>query len=446
MGLATLPRRTAAPVAALTTYKFSVSQADMDRVKATLPLVANVGTDFTKHFYNRVFKAKPELLNLFNQTNQAVGKQPQKLLSTVAVAAQSAIDTGELPGEAIEGICHKHTALNLTTEHYAFLGTHLVGSIEDLLTKDPDILRAWTSLYDDLVKILQTREKELYDQMEQTPNGWLGRRSFKLVKKEKLSEVITRFKFAPVDGGDTPDFKPGMFATIWVQVEATGIHGPFKEQPRHYSLALPRKPEDRNKALSISVKREGLISGVLHDSPEGSVFELSAPYGAFDMSGVEKLWLTNNDAPVVFLSAGVGITPVLAMLENIYQTRPASWLHASLNGQMHAYRDRLRQISAVRSGQLKRRVWYSKATPEDGVAGGNEDNLDMFNLAKFHYHGRIDLTKAEKELDFFPPGILHLNNEAAQYYMCGPPGFMDAQREALKSLGVDESRIHWEGF
>jgi ferredoxin-NADP reductase len=95
---------------------------------------------------------------------------------------------------------------------------------------------------------------------------------------------------------------------------------------------------------------------------------------------------------------------------------------------------------------MMRRVRYSNPTPEDGAAGGNEDNLDMFNLAKYHYHGHIDLTKTEKELDFFPPGILHLYDEATQYYMCGPPGFMAFQREGLKSLGVDESRIHWEGF
>ena len=113
---------------------------------------------------------------------------------------------------------------------------------------------------------------------------------------------------------------------------------------------------------------------------------------------------------------------------------------------MGATAERLREIASVRSGALMSRVWYRSPIAEDRAAGGNEDSLDKFNLAKYHYHGRIDLTKAEKELDFFPPGILHLNNEAAKYYMCGPPGFMDAQREALKSLGVDDSRIHWEGF
>jgi len=65
-----------------------------------------------------MFKAHPELQNVFNQTNQAIGGQPKKLLKTVAIAAQAAIDTGDLPGEAIEGICQKHAALGVGKEAY----------------------------------------------------------------------------------------------------------------------------------------------------------------------------------------------------------------------------------------------------------------------------------------------------------------------------------------
>jgi len=186
---------------------------------------------------------------------------------------------------------------------------------------------------------------------------------------------------------------------------------------------------------------------MLHDAAVGTNFELSAPFGCFDMSGAEKLWLAQEDAPVVFLSAGVGITPVLAMLENIYVTRPATWLHASIDGGVHAYRDRLREIAAVRTGELQRRVWYENPASSDGEAGGNEDDAMMFNLAKYHYKGRMDLTKVKTgEEKFLTPELLHLENQNTNYYMCGPPGFMDGQMEALKHLGVDEDRIHYEGF
>jgi nitric oxide dioxygenase len=78
-----------------TVYKFDLSKEVLATVEATLPAVGAAGTDFTKHFYRRLFKAAPELLNVFNQTNQAKGVQPRKLLTTVATAAQVALTTGE---------------------------------------------------------------------------------------------------------------------------------------------------------------------------------------------------------------------------------------------------------------------------------------------------------------------------------------------------------------
>lgn len=273
--------------------------------------------------------------------------------------------------------------------------------------------------------------------------GWRGRRSFEVSNKEIISDAITRFKFIPTDGQPTPSFKPGQYITLWVNVGnvTNGPYDTYTEQPRHYTLALLRNPDDRNKSFSISVKKDGLVSQILHDQTEiGDTFDLSPPFGCFDLSGVEQLWLTDNDTPVVFISGGVGMTPVLAMLENIYLDRPASWLHAAENGKVHAYRDRLREIAAVRAGKLQRRVWYPP--------GGDEAvNSVLYNVAKYHYHGLMDLSDAsQQQRDDFPPEVLHLNNPHTQYYMCGPPSFMDTQKENLLSLGVDGSRIHWEGF
>lgn len=429
--------------AADTVYKFNVTPEHMATVQATLPLVGKAGTAFTKHFYGRLFAAHPELLNVFNQTNQALGKQPQKLLKTVAVAAQSALDTGTLPGEAIEGISQKHVALGIGKEAYDVVGAHLLGTIEDLLTDDKAVLDAWADLYGDIANVFITRERELAEEKASIPGSWMGRRSFRLAGKEKLSTVITRFKFEPVDGQPTPKFEPGQFTTIWAKVDEEGVHGRYTEQPRHYTLALPREGEDADHSMSISVKKEGLVSRMLHKAEVGSNFDLSAPQGCFTMSGVEKMWLSEGDAPIVFISAGVGITPVLAMLENIYTTRPATWLHASMNGDVHAYRDRLRGIASVRAGELQRRVWYEEPLETDGTAGGDETSPHLFNLAKYHYNGRMDLQHPSiTDSDH----VLHLDDSNASYFLCGPPAFMDAQKDALLNLGVSGDRIHWEGF
>ncbi len=173
MGIASTRRIgiTTATMAADTAYKFRVSPENLKTVKATLPLVAKAGTNFTKHFYGRMFAANPELKNVFNQTNQAMGGQPKKLLKTVALAAQSAIDTGELPGEAIEGICQKHAALGVGKEAYAVVGEHFLGTIEDLLTKDETVLGAWGALYGDITRVFTTHKREITDANAAVPGS-----------------------------------------------------------------------------------------------------------------------------------------------------------------------------------------------------------------------------------------------------------------------------------
>ena len=297
-------------MSASTIYKFDVSPETLKIVQATLPAVAEAGTDFTKHFYRRMFAANPSLKNVFNQTNQALGGQPKKLLKTVAIAAQAAIETGELPGSAIESICQKHCALNVGEADYNVVAVNLLGTIEDLLTKDQAVLDAWAELYGGIAGAFVTREGEISAEVSSQPGSWSGRRKFVLAEKETISSVIKRFKFVPADGEPTPQFEPGKFTTIWVPTdEEDGPYGSYTEQPRHYTLNLPQKAEDSGHCMEISVKKQGLVSRILHKADVGSEWELSAPHGCFTMSGVEKLWLNNVDAPVVFLSAGVGITP-----------------------------------------------------------------------------------------------------------------------------------------
>lgn len=298
---------------ASTVYEFTTPKDQLDIVKATLPLVAQAGPGFTKHFYKILFASHPDLKNVFNQTNQAKGKQPQKLFTTVAVAAQAAIETGILPGEAIEGICQKHAALNITPEQYQVVGEHILQTIRDLLTKDEAILQAWHSLYNDIANIFTTREGEIAQEIADTPGAWMGRREFVLIGKTMVSENVVRLTFSPNDSNPVPALVPGKFTTIWVPINDEGIHGTFTEQPRHYTLATPHTTEEKS-CLSISVKKDGSVSRLLHEASLQSTWELSAPHGCFVMSGVEKLWLTVPSAPIIFISAGIGLTPGTALL------------------------------------------------------------------------------------------------------------------------------------
>ena len=83
---------------------------------------------------------------------------------------------------------------------------------------------------------------------------------------------------------------------MWQKVDGfSKIHNlAYTEQPRHYTLAVARNPVDVGRALSVSIKRDGVVSGLLHDSPEGTKYDLSAPYGCFELSGAEDLWLADD--------------------------------------------------------------------------------------------------------------------------------------------------------
>lgn len=150
------------------------------------------------------------------------------------------------------------------------------------------------------------------------------------------------------------------------------------------------------------------------------------------------------------------------MLENVVETRSVTWLHAAKNGKVHAYQDRLRKLASVRKGKIQRRVWYSEPRLEDGapalphqsrpekdcsdfslVSENDHGNSETHNTAKYHYKGRMDLSS---NLDIIESGILHQHNATTQYFLCGPEGFMTAQHDSLVALGVDEGRIHSEGF
>ena len=131
------------------------------------------------------------------------------------------------------------------------------------------------------------------------------------------------------------------------------------------------------------------------------------------------------------------------MLENVNDTRSVTWLHGAQNGNLHAYQDRLRYQASVRQGKLQRRVWYSNPTSEDGEPACLSLSSNDYNTAKYHYKGRMDLLALEGSGDAV---VLNLSHSAANYFLCGPEAFMEAQADALVALGVDCTRIHSEGF
>ena len=385
-------------------------------VKATAPVLETHGVDLTRHFYARMFQHNPELREVFNQGHQRSGAQQQALAMAVAAYARH-IDDPSVLTPVLERIANKHVSLGIRAEHYGIVGRHLLASIGEVLGEaaTPQVIDAWAQAYGQLADVLIGLEGSLYQAAAQQHGGWTGWRTFRVVRKQAESDEITSFELAPADGGAVPSFRPGQYVSVRVVVPELG-----HRQPRQYSLSdAPGKGH-----LRISVKREeaaaqwpqGMVSNHLHQRlVEGDVIEVAPPAGEFFLH-------EDRDTPVVLISAGVGITPMMSMLEHLHaqgSRRPVRFIHAARHAGVQAFAARVRQlVGALRDGS----AWI---VHEEAGAEGESALPDA--------SGRLDLATL----------ALPTN---ADHYVCGPQGFMAAQIAALRARGVPHERIHAEAF
>ncbi|RTL33181.1 MAG: NO-inducible flavohemoprotein [Burkholderiales bacterium] len=389
-------------------------------VKATAPVLQEHGVALTRHFYARMFEHNPELREIFNQGHQRSGAQQQALAMAVAAYAANIENPGVLM-PVLERIAAKHVSLGIRKEHYAIVGKHLLASIGEVLGEaaTPALIAAWAAAYGQLADILIGMEQAIYDEAAQREGGWTGWRTFRVQRKQAESEEIRSFELRPADGGLVPHYRPGQYVSVRVVIPELGYR-----QPRQYSLSgAPGQGH-----LRISVKREaagvnnpaGMVSNHLHEHIlEGDVIEVAPPAGDFFLH-------EDRQTPVVLLSAGVGITPMMAMLEHLHDTAPTRavrFVHAARHAGVQAFAERFHALVA---GFEDGRAWvaHEEAHSADTPALCNE-------------LGRLDVSRLAEQ------GLLPAN---ADYYLCGPKGFMATQLNALRGLGVPADRIHAEAF
>lgn len=401
-----------------------VSEKTIATIKATAPLLQTGGEALTQHFYKRMFSHNPEVLTLFNPAHQATGHQQRALAGAICAYAAN-IDNLEALGSAVELIAQKHVSLRIKPEHYPIVGENLLASIKEVLgdVATPEVIDAWGQAYDFLADILIKREATIYSEQVNAEGGWEDFKKFKVVKKEKESDVITSFYFKPEDGGSIPSFKPGQYITIRVPT-ANG-----STTMRNYSLS--NKPG--SDYFRISVKREdgsvegtpsGYVSNMLHNSiGVGDVVELAPPCGEFFIDPAEK-----SGRPLVLLAGGVGITPLLSMLLAVTEVNPDRkiyFIHANLHEERHAFGKTVDELAKA-TPNLKVHYCYSDPVPE-GVERILSEDIST---------GFVDGELLESVVGGFD----------ADYYFCGPTPFMTHIVRELHNRRVPESQIHFEFF
>ncbi|KIW02000.1 uncharacterized protein PV09_06508 [Verruconis gallopava] len=399
-------------------------------VKATVPILEKYGETITATFYRNLLRDNPSFRNIFNSANQAHMAQPKALAHSVYAYAKH-IDDPSVLGPTIELIANKHASLLVRAEHYPIVGKYLLGAMAEVLgdALTPDVVDAWTVAYGELADVFIKVEQDLYNQT----NGWTYWREFRITKKVVESTEITSFWLAPVDGQSLPEFKPGQYVSVMIDVPSLG-----HAQTRQYSLSdapladhwriSVKKEAGLNANDPASATAPGLVSTLLHDTKnEGDIIKLSHPMGNFVLDSLDA----TDDKPLVLISGGIGQTPLTSILNSLVSRsveRPISWIHAARAADVRAFASDIDNIAKTKKNV---RAVFFDATPRNGAMGEN--------LAA-RQEGKFDLSKVDKQEELF------LSQDKTEYYVCGPTGFMLEVERALVQYGVDPGRIHMELF
>jgi len=243
-----------------------------------------------------------------------------------------------------------------------------------------------------------------------------------VVKKVQESETITSFYLDAENGKPLKTFLPGQFLPIKLD-----IPGQYKPILRTYSLS-DSPAADRYR---LTIKRElapanepkaypGVSSNYFHDQVEvGSKILANSPRGKFFLN-------TQAQTTVVLLSAGVGLTPMISMLNALNEPgskRPVWFIYGTRNKKEHAMGDHVRQV-AGENRSLQAYIKYSQPTPEDELGMDYDEK------------GYVDIDLVKRLI----PG------KDCDFYLCGPTPFMKSMFKGLLAWGVSETSIHYEFF
>ncbi|NLJ52025.1 MAG: NO-inducible flavohemoprotein [Alcaligenaceae bacterium] len=382
-----------------------LTAAERDIIKATVPLLETGGEALTQHFYNIMLEEYTDVRPLFNRASQSSGDQPRALARSLLMYAKN-IDALENLGDMVKTIIHKHASLQILPEHYAIVGTCLLRAIREVLGEEvatDEVISAWEKAYFNLAGLLTEQEEGLYLQAEQAEGGWRGERLFYIDKKVQESDVITSFYLKPIDGKPIIQHQPGQFLGFrFILLEG--------EQRRNYSISSAPNSE----YYRISVKREdqGVVSNYLHNTlKEGDRLRVFPPFGVFTLKDSER--------PVALISAGVGITPMVPMLEQaLAANREIYFIHAAQNHEVDPFYHWL----------------YEKAE--------QHPNLTVFKCYEDNQSGKADQAgRLDKDLL-----AKILPNTNMDVYYLGPTPFMEMIKQALTELGFDQEHCHYEFF
>lgn len=256
-------------------------------------------------------------------------------------------------------------------------------------------------------------QAEARERAEALRHTW---RPFRVARIVQESSTIRSFLLEPEDGAGLPLFQAGQHLPIRLRLAPDAA-------PLIRTYTISAAPSDGH--FRISVKRDGAASRHLHDRiTVGDRIEARAPDGTFTVDAQER-------RPLVLISAGVGITPMLAMLRHVLyeglrtrRIRKTWFLHAARNQSERAFDQEVAELVRLGKGAIS--LVRTLSQPEPGAVLGVD-----------HEHqGRIDIQILKNVL----------NLDDYDYYLCGPAAFTQGIYDGLRTLRIPDDRIHAEAF
>ncbi|GFF31300.1 flavohemoprotein [Aspergillus udagawae] len=308
-----------------------LTRKQIELIRATVPILQEHGASITTTFYRNMLTEHPELNNVFNTANQVNG-------------------------------------------HQARVSLHLAGQLQDRWELPAG---SHGGAYWALANIMIARKGTLYKESQ----GWTNWCQFRVARKVRESDEITSFYLRPVDGKPLPSYKPGQYISVRVDVlrlkYPQARQSSLSDAPRSDYYRIGVKECGLNPWAPGAKRHPGYVSNVLHDvTKEGDVVEGSHPCGDFLLSSTEAAH------PILLRSAGVGVTPLISILNTITNSpsnqRRVHFIHGSRSSQARAFKY---HVQALEEKLPTMQVTLFTSTPSDQDQPGVD----------YHRRGRVDL-------------------------------------------------------
>ncbi|MEU6284434.1 globin domain-containing protein [Streptomyces sp. NPDC047028] len=380
-------------------------------MRDSLPLVGHSIHEIAKVFYTTLFDENPVLIErLFNRANQRTGEQQAALANGLAGFAALVVHRPYIEiNTVLARIAHKHASVGVRPDQYQLVHDHLMSAFSKVLgpAASEKLLAGWSELYWLVARALIAKEAELYRRFDIEPGkNW---RKWLVVQRVQETRNVVSLLLEPADTWPADPFQAGQYVSVAVPV------GEWSFQIRQFSISSA-PGGDR---LRITVERAGVpgrpagqVSAHLHDDVTlGSVLLLSPPFG--------EVVLDDSTSPLLFMSSGVGVAPLIGMLRHLVNTgdqRQVTYVHLDSRTEDHPLRFELEELIAALP-HARRVLAYHDTTR--APAGSLPLPLDFESLA------------------------LPRN---ARAYLCGPSSRMRQWRASLVKAGLDPVAIRYEVF